>query len=157
MMALRSRPAPALVLLAVSFTALVLLFVLADVKMPDAFVYRAEGAAVAHGRDLYGFEVTEGRLPATYPPFAALLAYGLRARTLSRQGRPVPPLRIASFALGIALVLAGLTTAFLACGVDRQLLDGIGRHLTPPSSPARVGRPSAVEAPAPRPRPLPRP
>ncbi len=42
-------------------------------SLADALVYRAEGAAVAHGTDLYGFTVTEWRLPATYPPFAALL------------------------------------------------------------------------------------
>ncbi len=41
--------------------------------MADALVYRAEGAAVLHGRDLYAFTVTEWRLPATYPPFAALV------------------------------------------------------------------------------------
>ncbi|MFI1536603.1 glycosyltransferase 87 family protein [Streptomyces anandii] len=65
--------AASLVLLAVSFTALAVLFAFLRVPMPDALVYRAEGAAVVHGRDLYGFTVTEGRLPATYPPFAALL------------------------------------------------------------------------------------
>jgi alpha-1,2-mannosyltransferase len=100
MMALRSRPAPALALLAVSFTVLVLLFVLAGVKMPDAFVYRAEGAAVAHGRDLYGFEVTEGRLPATYPPFAALLF-------LPTAWLPAPALK-ALFVLVNAVLLAWL-------------------------------------------------
>ncbi|WP_241844811.1 glycosyltransferase 87 family protein, partial [Streptomyces silvensis] len=41
--------------------------------MADALVYRAEGAAVVGGRDLYGFTVTRWELPATYPPFAALL------------------------------------------------------------------------------------
>ncbi|MFJ6570055.1 glycosyltransferase 87 family protein [Streptomyces sp. NPDC091292] len=41
--------------------------------MADALVYRAEGAAVAGGGDLYGFTVTQWRLPATYPPFAAVL------------------------------------------------------------------------------------
>ncbi|MEU1041698.1 glycosyltransferase 87 family protein [Streptomyces sp. NPDC005907] len=41
--------------------------------MADAFVYRAEGAAVVAGGDLYGFTVTEWHLPATYPPFAAIL------------------------------------------------------------------------------------
>nr|WP_120727904.1 glycosyltransferase 87 family protein [Streptomyces hundungensis] len=41
--------------------------------MADAQVYRAEGAAVAHGGPLYGFTVTPWHLPATYPPFAALL------------------------------------------------------------------------------------
>ncbi|WP_317452982.1 glycosyltransferase 87 family protein, partial [Streptomyces sp. CBMA29] len=43
------------------------------VPMADLQVYRAEGAAVLGGRDLYGFRVTRWRLPATYPPFAALL------------------------------------------------------------------------------------
>ncbi|MGA4849637.1 glycosyltransferase 87 family protein [Streptomyces sp. G5(2025)] len=41
--------------------------------MADALVYRAEGEAVAGGGDLYGFTVTEWELPATYPPFAAIL------------------------------------------------------------------------------------
>ncbi|MFF8657887.1 glycosyltransferase 87 family protein [Streptomyces huasconensis] len=41
--------------------------------MADTLVYRAEGEAVASGGDLYGFTVTEWELPATYPPFAALL------------------------------------------------------------------------------------
>ncbi|MEU5000714.1 glycosyltransferase 87 family protein [Streptomyces sp. NPDC021622] len=41
--------------------------------MADTLVYRAEGAAVANGTDLYGFTVTEWELPATYPPFAAIL------------------------------------------------------------------------------------
>ncbi|MGV9884625.1 glycosyltransferase 87 family protein [Streptomyces sp. NPDC003006] len=42
--------------------------------MADTLVYRAEGQAVVEGGgDLYGFTVTEWELPATYPPFAALL------------------------------------------------------------------------------------
>jgi putative membrane protein len=44
------------------------------------------------------------------PPFAALGLYALRARTLAREGRPVPPVRVGCFALGIALIIAGLTT-----------------------------------------------
>ncbi|MEU7179851.1 glycosyltransferase 87 family protein [Streptomyces celluloflavus] len=45
------------------------------VKLPmaDIVVYRAEGEAAATGGDLYGFTVTRWALPATYPPFAALL------------------------------------------------------------------------------------
>ncbi|MFF4759678.1 glycosyltransferase 87 family protein [Streptomyces sp. NPDC001292] len=70
---LRSSTAPALALLVVSFAALAALFAVQRVQMADAVVYQAEGAAVVHGRDLYGFTVTQGRLPATYPPFAALL------------------------------------------------------------------------------------
>ncbi|WP_457032782.1 glycosyltransferase 87 family protein [Kitasatospora sp. P5_F3] len=42
-------------------------------SMVDMIVYRAEGAAVANGQDLYGLRVTEWGLPATYPPFAAML------------------------------------------------------------------------------------
>ncbi|MFD8547047.1 glycosyltransferase 87 family protein [Streptomyces sp. NPDC059649] len=41
--------------------------------MSDIAVYRAEGEAAASGGDLYGFTVTKWDLPATYPPFAALL------------------------------------------------------------------------------------
>ncbi|MBW8806660.1 MAG: DUF2029 domain-containing protein [Catenulisporales bacterium] len=51
---------------------------LANPSMIDMVVYQAEGQAVLHGRDLYGDGVhipTSGGnvLPATYPPFAALL------------------------------------------------------------------------------------
>ncbi|MGH4029573.1 glycosyltransferase 87 family protein [Actinomycetota bacterium Odt1-20B] len=60
-------------MLAVSLTALVTLCALQGLPMADALVYRAEGAAVASGSDLYGFTVTEWQLPATYPPFAAIL------------------------------------------------------------------------------------
>jgi alpha-1,2-mannosyltransferase len=46
---------------------------LAQVSMIDMVVYRAEGGAVAHGHDLYDLRVTRYLLPATYPPFAAML------------------------------------------------------------------------------------
>lgn len=101
--ALRSRAAhaaPALALLALSFAALAALFAALDVAMPDAVVYQAEGAAVVHGRDLYGFTITEGRLPATYPPFAALLF-------VPTVWLPVPVLK-AVFCAGNALLLAWL-------------------------------------------------
>lgn len=45
----------------------------ADVSMIDLMVYRAEGATVRAGGDLYALRTTDARLPATYPPFAALL------------------------------------------------------------------------------------
>ncbi|MFI6686178.1 glycosyltransferase 87 family protein [Streptomyces sp. NPDC050485] len=60
-------------LLALSLAVLTALCVALRIPMADALVYRAEGAAVANGTDLYGFTVTEWQLPATYPPFAALL------------------------------------------------------------------------------------
>jgi len=50
------------------------------------------------------------------PPVVALLAYALRARTLRKQGRPAAPLRVASFGVGIALVVAGLTTPLAHMG-----------------------------------------
>lgn len=68
--------------------------------MADALVYRAEGQAVVQGGDLYGFTVTEWHLPATYPPFAALLF--VPAALL-----PVTVLK-AAFLAGNALLLAWL-------------------------------------------------
>ncbi|MFD0347659.1 hypothetical protein ACFQ0M_19720 [Kitasatospora aburaviensis] len=67
------REAPRRPLLAVSAVALLSLVVYAVVRhfvhtsMVDMVVYRAEGAAVADGGDLYGLRVTEWNLPATYP------------------------------------------------------------------------------------------
>lgn len=66
--------------------------------MADALVYRAEGAAVRNGTDLYGFTVTEWRLPATYPPFAALLF-------VPTTWLPLPALK-AAFVLGNTALLA---------------------------------------------------
>ncbi|MEU1401424.1 glycosyltransferase 87 family protein [Streptomyces sp. NPDC005728] len=68
--------------------------------MADLLVYRAEGAAAAHGGDLYGFTVTEWRLPATYPPFAAILF-------IPATWLPVPVLKTA-FLAGNALLLGVL-------------------------------------------------
>ncbi len=45
----------------------------AHVSMIDLLVYRAEGATVRAGGDLYALRTTHARLPTTYPPFAALL------------------------------------------------------------------------------------
>ncbi|WP_158834929.1 glycosyltransferase 87 family protein [Streptomyces sp. NRRL S-350] len=41
--------------------------------MVDMLVYRAEGEAVVHGEDLYAMRLPGWDLPATYPPFAAML------------------------------------------------------------------------------------
>jgi putative membrane protein len=62
------------------------------------------------------------------PPTLALAAYALRARTLARQGRPVPPLRVASFGLGVALVIAGLTTPLAHLGGE-LVLAHMAQHL----------------------------
>jgi alpha-1,2-mannosyltransferase len=101
-MALRSHAATPLVLLTVSFTALAILLAVLGVPMPDALVYQAEGAAVVHGHDLYGFTITVGRLPATYPPFAALLF-------VPTAWLATPALKLA-FLAGNALLLAWLVS-----------------------------------------------
>ncbi|MFB6436045.1 glycosyltransferase 87 family protein [Streptomyces sp. NPDC056411] len=63
----------AVALLVLSFGGLWALYELQPLPMSDIAVYRAEGEAAASGGDLYGFTVTKWNLPATYPPFAALL------------------------------------------------------------------------------------
>jgi cytochrome c oxidase assembly factor CtaG len=62
------------------------------------------------------------------PPLVALAAYSVRARTLARQGRPVPTLRAASFAVGIALVIASLTTPVAHIG-EELVLAHMAQHL----------------------------
>ncbi|MFF4706565.1 glycosyltransferase 87 family protein [Streptomyces sp. NPDC001288] len=96
---LPSRTLP-LSLLAVSLSSFAVLCLLLHAPMADLLVYRAEGEAVVHGGDLYGFTVTPWRLPATYPPFAAVLF-------VPTTWIPVPALK-AAFLAGNALLLACL-------------------------------------------------
>jgi alpha-1,2-mannosyltransferase len=94
------RKRTAALLLVFSFVSLLTFVTLCVVRHPpmaDLLVYRAEGAAVAHGHDLYGFTVTRWRLPATYPPFAAILF-------VPATWLPVPALK-AAFLAGNALLL----------------------------------------------------
>ncbi|WP_452746322.1 glycosyltransferase 87 family protein [Streptomyces filipinensis] len=56
-----------------SFTAFCAAQRAAHVSMIDLMVYRAEGAIVRAGGDLYALRATAAHLPTTYPPFAALL------------------------------------------------------------------------------------
>lgn len=56
-----------------SFTAFWVAQRAAHVSMIDLMVYRAEGATVRAGGDLYALRTTAAHLPSTYPPFAALL------------------------------------------------------------------------------------
>ncbi|MCE0446341.1 hypothetical protein LT493_21260 [Streptomyces tricolor] len=63
----------------------------AHVSMIDLMVYRAEGAAVRAGGDLYALRATAAHLPTTYPPFAApavhpALAAGDRAPARAGDG-----------------------------------------------------------------------
>ncbi|MGW0549771.1 glycosyltransferase 87 family protein [Streptomyces altiplanensis] len=96
-------------MLAVSLAALGALCVLQHIPMVDALVYRAEGAAVTNGTDLYGFTVTQWQLPATYPPFAAILF-------VPTTWLPLGGLKIA-FAAGNAALLALLV--HLSCRFAR--------------------------------------
>ncbi|MFJ9841849.1 glycosyltransferase 87 family protein [Kitasatospora sp. NPDC101155] len=58
---------------AVSLAAFVLVRHLHGATMVDMLVYRAEGQAVVNGQDLYAMRLPGWDLPATYPPFAAML------------------------------------------------------------------------------------
>lgn len=78
---------------------------LLKVSMVDMIVYRAEGSAVKNGADLYDMRVTEWNLPATYPPFAALLF-------TPTAWLPVPPLRI--LVTGANVLLLGVFS-LLSC------------------------------------------
>ncbi|MFH9425832.1 glycosyltransferase 87 family protein [Streptomyces sp. NPDC017529] len=87
----------AAVLLVVSLAGLAAVFRLVSLSMSDIVVYRAEGEAAAAGGDLYGFTVTEWNLPATYPPFAALLF-------VPTTWLPLGALKVASVLVNVALV-----------------------------------------------------
>ncbi|WP_435865702.1 glycosyltransferase 87 family protein [Streptomyces xanthochromogenes] len=97
--------ARALLALTLSLAALAALCAALRIPMADALVYRAEGAAVANGTSLYGFTVTSWRLPATYPPFAALVF-------VPSALVPLPVLK-AAFGVGNAVLLAVLV--LLSC------------------------------------------
>jgi putative membrane protein len=62
------------------------------------------------------------------PPLVALAAYWVRARTLARQGRPVPVWRTACFATGIALVLGALTSPVAHIGGE-LILAHMAQHV----------------------------
>ncbi|MFJ9804014.1 glycosyltransferase 87 family protein [Streptomyces wuyuanensis] len=93
-----TRSLPATSALVLSLAALAALCVAQRIPMADTLVYRAEGAAVANGTDIYGFTVTNWRLPATYPPFAAILF-------VPTTWLPVAALKVV-FVAGNALLLA---------------------------------------------------
>lgn len=117
--AVRRRTLAAAALLAVSLAAFAAVCAALPLPMADTVVYRAEGRAVAHGTDLYGLAVTHWQLPATYPPFAALLFLPL--------GWLSPPATKALFLLGNVAVLAWLVHLSLRfAGLPRT-----SRHRTP--------------------------
>lgn len=112
-----------------------------NTSMVDMIVYRAEGAAVANGTDLYALRVTEWNLPATYPPFAAMLF-------VPTTWFPVPFLRVA-ITLGNLGLLALLThLSFKLVGWPRRelrpigviLVTGLGVWLEPVFTTLRYGQ-----------------
>lgn len=90
---------------------------LSHVSMVDAMVYQAEGAAVAHGHDLYELRVGRYALPATYPPFSAML---------------FAPAALLSFsALRIVVTLINLVELAVAALLACRLVGWPGRPLRP--------------------------
>ena len=86
---------------ALSLAAYLVIRTLAHPTMIDMVVYRAEGQAVLHGHDLYGtvaiHTAAGNQLPATYPPFAALLFAAI-------SWMPVGVLKVVVTAANIALL-----------------------------------------------------
>ncbi|WP_374991199.1 glycosyltransferase 87 family protein [Streptomyces sp. LHD-70] len=104
------RVIASVVLLLVSLAALTTLCVTLRIPMADTLVYRAEGAAVVGGTDLYGFTVTEWHLPATYPPFAAILF-------VPTTWLPIPLLKVAFIAGNVALLALLVHLSFRFAGI----------------------------------------
>ncbi|MEV4558973.1 glycosyltransferase 87 family protein [Kitasatospora sp. NPDC049285] len=141
------RAAPRRPLLAATALAALSLVAYATVRhfvgtsMVDMIVYRAEGAAVAHGRDLYAIRVTEWDLPATYPPFAAMLF-------VPTTWFGVPFLRIAVTAGNLALLALLAHLSFKLVGWPRRevrpigvvLITGLGVWLEPVFTTLRYGQ-----------------
>ncbi|MGW7004989.1 glycosyltransferase 87 family protein [Streptomyces sp. NPDC054933] len=95
-------------LLAVSLTVYAGLCLTMRFEMADAVVYRAEGLAAATGHGLYDLRVTEWNLPATYPPFAAILF-------VPTSWLPLDVLRLGATEVNVALLglLAHLSFRFV--------------------------------------------
>ncbi|MCX5201265.1 glycosyltransferase 87 family protein [Streptomyces sp. NBC_00237] len=84
----------------------------ARVSMIDLTVYRAEGATVLSGGDLYAMRVTAANLPTTYPPFAALLFTPLSLSDLNL-------LRVLATAGNLALLVALVHLSLRLAGGSR--------------------------------------
>jgi putative membrane protein len=57
------------------------------------------------------------------------VAYGVRARTLSRRGQPVPGWRIALFALGVALLVLAVASPIATIGEEELFSFHMAQHL----------------------------
>ncbi|WP_030459642.1 glycosyltransferase 87 family protein [Kitasatospora sp. NRRL B-11411] len=141
------RAAPRRPLRLAAAVALVSLLAYATVRhfvgtsMVDMIVYRAEGAAVADGHDLYALRVTEWNLPATYPPFAAMLF-------VPTTWFGVPFLRLAVTAGNLLLLATLAHLSFKLVGWPRRdlrpvgvlLVTGLGVWLEPVFTTLRYGQ-----------------
>ena len=68
--------------------------------------------------------------PLQLAPLAiAATAYAARARTLARRGAPLPPLRAASFALGLVLAFLALASPVHALGEERLFSAHMVQHV----------------------------
>jgi alpha-1,2-mannosyltransferase len=105
---------------AVSLAVFVVVRHLHGANMVDMLVYQAEGQAVVDGQDLYAMRLPGWDLPATYPPFAAMLF--------------VPSTWFSEAGLRIAVMLLNYALLALAVHLSLKL---VGR-------PAERYRPAAV-------------
>ncbi|WP_354640744.1 glycosyltransferase 87 family protein [Kitasatospora camelliae] len=147
------RDAPRRPLTAAALIALLSLLTYATVRhfvgtsMVDMIVYRAEGAAVARGEDLYAIRVTEWNLPATYPPFAAMLF-------VPTTWFGIGVLRVAITAGNVALLALLAHLSFKLVGWPRRdlrpvgvvLVAGLGVWLEPVFTTLRYGQINLVLA-----------
>ncbi|GAA3003991.1 mannosyltransferase [Streptomyces lactacystinicus] len=99
--------------------------------MVDMLVYRAEGQAVVRGEDLYAMRLPGWDLPATYPPFAAMLF-------VPSTWFDVSTLRVLVMLLNYALLAAAVHLSFKLAGWPKQhraavviLATGLGIWLEP--------------------------
>jgi putative membrane protein len=68
--------------------------------------------------------------PLQLAPIALIaFAYGMRARTLSRRGQPVPGWRIGLFALGIALLVIAVASPVAQIGEEELFAFHMAQHL----------------------------
>jgi putative membrane protein len=68
--------------------------------------------------------------PLQLAPVALIaIAYGIRARTLSRRGQPVPGWRIGLFALGIALLVVAVASPIARVGEEELFAFHMAQHL----------------------------
>ena len=100
--------------LAVSLLAYAALALALRFQMVDATVYRAEGAAAASGHGLYDLRVTLWHLPATYPPFAAMLF-------IPTSWMPLNVLRLLVTEANVALLAVLAHLSFVFAGWPRRM------------------------------------